>query len=227
MKTAVISDTHDLLRKEVISIIKSCDAVIHAGDFCSVKTYEDIKSILPYNMPFYAVRGNNDFYLNKLPYSAEFALDGYRVYVTHKKEDIPKGKNADIYIFGHSHMYTCENTDGQIFLNPGSCGKKRFFLPITMAVLYTDNNGFRAERRNISSETLSDIKAPAELHSAVDSIMKGMKRGDTIDKISKKVGLDHAFVEETARIIVTHPEANVSDIVNKIEANNTINVNIV
>ncbi len=35
--------------------------------------------------------------------------------------------------------YYEENIDGQLWLNPGSCGRKRFNLPITMAVLNISN----------------------------------------------------------------------------------------
>lgn len=32
MKTALISDTHNLLRAEAISALQGCDLIIHAGD---------------------------------------------------------------------------------------------------------------------------------------------------------------------------------------------------
>ena len=38
-------------------------------------------------------------------------------------------------IYGHSHKYSEEKKDGVIYLNPGSCGRKRFSLPLTMAIV--------------------------------------------------------------------------------------------
>lgn len=32
MKVGVISDTHGLLRQEVLEILRSCDCILHAGD---------------------------------------------------------------------------------------------------------------------------------------------------------------------------------------------------
>ena len=37
MKIAVLSDTHGLLRPEVLEQIESCDALIHAGDIGSLR----------------------------------------------------------------------------------------------------------------------------------------------------------------------------------------------
>ena len=45
MKIAVLSDTHNLLRPEVIEIIKSSNAVIHGGDINSQGVLDEIKYI--------------------------------------------------------------------------------------------------------------------------------------------------------------------------------------
>ena len=34
MKIGVISDTHNVLREEVVDYLADCDAIIHAGDVC-------------------------------------------------------------------------------------------------------------------------------------------------------------------------------------------------
>ena len=36
-------------------------------------------------------------------------------------------------IYGHSHRYSEEWTDGRLWLNPGSCGRARFGSDVTMA----------------------------------------------------------------------------------------------
>ena len=43
MKTAVLSDTHNLLRPQVSALLKGCDAVIHAGDIGGRQLAEDIR----------------------------------------------------------------------------------------------------------------------------------------------------------------------------------------
>ena len=53
----IISDTHDLLRPEVVSALQGCDAIFHCGDICR----EEILDTLARIAPIWAVRGNNDF----------------------------------------------------------------------------------------------------------------------------------------------------------------------
>ena len=38
MKIAIISDTHSLLRDEVMEKIKDCDIILHGGDIASKET---------------------------------------------------------------------------------------------------------------------------------------------------------------------------------------------
>ena len=45
---------------------------------------------------------------------------------------------ADTVIFGHSHKYLGQVIDGKLWLNPGSCGKRRFGQEISFAVLMID-----------------------------------------------------------------------------------------
>ncbi|MCD7777680.1 MAG: metallophosphatase family protein [Clostridiales bacterium] len=147
MKTAVLSDTHNLLRPEVIEIIKDCDAVIHGGDICSLKTLENIKAVMNPGAPLFAVRGNCDGNLGEeLPLKLEFELWGVRFFLVHNKKDIPRDVSIDIVIFGHSHKYYEEIKDNRLWLNPGSCGRRRFSLPVTMAVLNIEDGKFSAEK---------------------------------------------------------------------------------
>lgn len=150
MKIAVLSDTHNLLRPEVIEIIKGSDAVIHGGDINSQDILDEIKSAMKHNAPLFVVKGNNDKeWAESLPVSLDFELCGLKFFLTHNRKDIPQDVKADIIIFGHSHKYYEENIGGQVWLNPGSCGKKRFNLPITMAVLNINNNGYNIDRIEI------------------------------------------------------------------------------
>ena len=55
-KIGIISDTHGLLRPEVLKILKTCDCILHAGD---VDRPEILDQLRPLGS-LYAVRGNND-----------------------------------------------------------------------------------------------------------------------------------------------------------------------
>ena len=55
-KIAVLSDTHGLLRPEVLDRIVGCDAIIHGGDINKPEIIDRLNEIAP----VYVVRGNND-----------------------------------------------------------------------------------------------------------------------------------------------------------------------
>ena len=144
MKIAVLLDTHNLLRPEVIEIIKSSNAVIHGGDINSQGVLDEIKSVMKPNAQLFVIRGNNDKeWAENLPVSLEFELGGLKFFLTHNRKDI---------IFGHSHKYCEENIGGQLWLNPGSCGRKRFNLPITMAVMNVNDNEYSIEKIELEGE---------------------------------------------------------------------------
>ena len=147
MKIAVLSDTHNVLRPEVIEIIKGSDAVIHGGDINSQDILDEIKSAMKHNAPLFVVRGNNEKeWAENLPVSLNFELCGLKFFLTHNRKDIPQDVKADIIIFGHSHKYYEENINGQLWLNPGGCGRKRFSLPLTMAIMNVNDNGYSIEK---------------------------------------------------------------------------------
>lgn len=147
-KVGIISDTHDLLRDEVINYLNTCDYIIHGGDINTelvLKTLEDIA-------PTYVVRGNNDKgeWAEKLPKDLYFNIGNIRFYLVHNKKDISQNlKPVDIIIFGHSHKYFCEEIGDILWLNPGSCGKKRFNLPINLAIMTIENEKYTIEKINI------------------------------------------------------------------------------
>ena len=104
MKIAVLSDTHNLLRPEVIEIIKSSNAVIHGGDINSQGVLDEIIYVMKPNAQLFVVRGNNDKELAaSLPVSLDFDLGGLIFFLTHNRKDIPQDIKADIIIFGQSH----------------------------------------------------------------------------------------------------------------------------
>ena len=131
-KIAVISDTHNLLRPEVLSALEGCEVILHAGDISTPEIYDRLQNI----RTIYAVRGNNDRnWASEIPLVLQFELYGIQICMTHIKRNIPKDHNADLVIYGHSHRYSCSRERDTVYLNPGSCGPRRFNQEITMAVL--------------------------------------------------------------------------------------------
>ena len=152
-RIAVISDTHNLLRPEVIELINSCELIVHAGDISK----PDILDRLEELKPLYIVRGNNDRgdWASDLPLVLNFDLFGRRVCMTHIKRNIPPDHKADIVIYGHSHRYSCAKDGSTVFLNPGSCGPRRFNQEITMAILTLTDMGTQNDEK-----AKEDILAP-------------------------------------------------------------------
>ena len=144
MKVGVISDTHGLLRQEVLEILRSCDCILHAGDINNRGVLDTLEQIAP----IYAVRGNNDKeWAEHLPHDLTVHLESLKIFMVHNKKEIQNlPPDADIVIFGHSHKYLEQEIDGKHWLNPGSCGKRRFGQEISLAVLWFEGESYRVQK---------------------------------------------------------------------------------
>jgi len=72
--------------------------------------------------------------------------------VVHDRKDVPWNlEGVDVVIFGHSHKYFEEIKDRRLWLNPGSCGCRRFHLDLTMAVMTAEQEKYEVE--HITFET--------------------------------------------------------------------------
>jgi uncharacterized protein len=47
----------------------------------------------------------------------------------------PAAAGIDAIVSGHSHVPKIDEVDGVLYLNPGSAGRQRFKLPITLATI--------------------------------------------------------------------------------------------
>lgn len=144
MRVAILSDTHGLLRKEVVDIVEQCDVIIHAGDINTREIVNQLQRIAP----LYIVRGNNDrAWAMDLPEFRQFELEGLKFYLVHNKKDVPKKLDGiDIIIFGHSHQYLEKKENGKLWLNPGSCGRRRFHQDITFAIMDIEDGNYQIEK---------------------------------------------------------------------------------
>lgn len=130
MKLAILSDTHGLLRPEVLEYLKDVDAILHGGDINKPDIIDELRQYAP----LYIVRGNNDKeWAEAIPHDLTVTLDGVTFYIVHNKKEVPADlSGVDAVVFGHSHKYLQEEKDGILWLNPGSCGPRRFHQEITM-----------------------------------------------------------------------------------------------
>jgi len=221
MKIGVLSDTHDLLRPEVIDALQGCDHLLHAGDISSREILDRLNEIAPVR----AVRGNNDKdWAEGLPLFLDFELCGLRICMAHKKKDLPKDLSRyDLAVCGHSHQYaetwldTAENRR-TLLLNPGSCGPRRFVQPITLAILNVREDGWSVLQIVIPHTPKE--KAPAidsgNIYRQIEIVMKETAKGLSYDAIARKHHLDPALTEQIVRLYVTHPGVTADGIMTKL-----------
>lgn len=149
MRIAVLSDTHGLLRPEVIEAIRAAegvDHILHAGDVGDIHILDTLREIAPVT----AIRGNVDVQgpTALLPATEALDLGGALIYMLHAIDDLdikPEAAGIAAVIYGHSHQPTLRHRNGVLYLNPGSCGPRRFSLPISMAWLTVENGSASAE----------------------------------------------------------------------------------
>ena len=145
-KIGVISDTHGLLREQVVTALQDVDTIIHAGDIGSLEILEALRQLAP----VVAVRGNMDGYgwAQDLPETEMVALGQVYIYVLHDlfKLDIdPHASGVQAVISGHTHMPAAKTKDGVLFLNPGSAGYRRHNRPTTIAHLQINGKSVQSE----------------------------------------------------------------------------------
>lgn len=145
MRVGVISDTHGLLRPEAVARLAGVDHILHAGDIGRPEVIEALSRIAPTT----AVRGNVDtgHWAAAYPDRQSLTLGGHAVLVLHdiKTLDLdPAAWGLRVVVSGHSHQPRCETVDGVLYLNPGSAGRRRFRLPISLATLDITGQEVRA-----------------------------------------------------------------------------------
>lgn len=150
MKIAILSDTHGLLRPEVVEQLKNADAILHGGDINKQSIMDELRQYAP----LYVVRGNNDKeWAEEIPHDLTVTLEGVTFYMVHNKKEVPADlSGVDVVVFGHSHKYVEEEKDGVWWLNPGSCGPRRFHQEITMMMAEVTDGQIRVEKIDIPHE---------------------------------------------------------------------------
>ncbi|MFK4525159.1 metallophosphoesterase family protein [Bradyrhizobium sp. 956_D2_N1_5] len=140
----IISDTHGLLRPEALRMLAHVDHIIHGGDIGDPEIITALRRIAPVT----AIRGNVD----TGEWATEFAetefvrLAGRLFYVLHDLNTLqvdPVAQGIDVIVSGHSHVPKINTVDGLLYLNPGSAGRRRFKLPITLARLEIAPDGLK------------------------------------------------------------------------------------
>jgi putative phosphoesterase len=151
MRVVVLSDTHSprfwtRCPPAVAGHLEGADLILHAGDVCVASVLDELATFAPVRV----VLGNNDgpdVAAWGAPEILELDLDGLRIGMIHDAG--PKDgrlrrmrrrfPQADLVIFGHSHIPLDVADDELRILNPGSPTDKRRQPSGTLAELIIDD----------------------------------------------------------------------------------------
>ena len=128
----LISDTHGLLRKEVVNNLNDCNLIIHAGDVGKFEVIQNLNKISDVEF----IKGNCDKDKNIVNTHKIIEVYNKKIYLIHDISKINidlQKENIDIVVYGHSHKSSIHIENDILYINPGSVGPRRFKLPISMA----------------------------------------------------------------------------------------------
>jgi putative phosphoesterase len=143
LRVGLVSDTHDLLRPEVLAYLRGSDHIVHAGDICGEAVLAALRALAPLTV----VRGNNDrgAWAAALPQAATVRLGGVAVHVIHDLKELALPADVRVVVSGHSHQPKVQEREGVLYVNPGSAGPRRFRLPISAGELRIADGGVTAQ----------------------------------------------------------------------------------
>jgi uncharacterized protein len=158
MRVVVLSDTHAPRRwkscpPEVAEHLRHADVILHAGDVCVASVLDELAQYAPVT----AVCGNNDgpdVVAWGAPETVELDFAGLRVAMIHDSGQATgrtarmrrRFPEADLVVFGHSHIPMDVTGDGVRVFNPGSPTDRRRQPHGTVGLLDVEDGGLRAAR---------------------------------------------------------------------------------
>jgi uncharacterized protein len=145
LRVGLVSDTHGLLRPEARAFLIGADYIVHGGDVGGADILDELASVAP----LIAVRGNNDkgAWAARLRETELIRIGDVFVYVIHNLEELdidPGAAGVSVVVSGHSHKPVIEEREGVLYVNPGSCGPRRFTLPISIGEIRVSGNSVEA-----------------------------------------------------------------------------------
>jgi putative phosphoesterase len=116
----------------VAAHLRGADLILHAGDVCTASVLDELSQYAR----VHAVLGNNDgpdVAAWGAPETLSLDLDGLRVAMIHDSGAAAgrlrrmrrRFPDADLVVFGHSHIPLDEDSDGLRIVNPGSPTDRR------------------------------------------------------------------------------------------------------
>ena len=143
-RIGIISDTHGLLRPEALRRLSGVDHIIHGGDIGRPGLIEELRRVAPVT----AIRGNVDKgdWAEAYPETEMVRLAERSIFILHDLKALqinPVVEDVQVVVSGHSHVPKINTVGRVLYLNPGSAGRRRFKLPITIATLDVSPDGLK------------------------------------------------------------------------------------
>ena len=135
-RVGLVSDTHGLLRPELVAAFQGVDLIVHAGDVGQEAVLRGLKAIAP----LVAVRGNMDRkrWTARLRYREMVPVGEVTLYVLHDLQDLdlkPRAASIAAVISGHLHQRELWKRKDVWYINPGSAGPQRSGAPASAALM--------------------------------------------------------------------------------------------
>ena len=107
------------------------------------------------------------------------------------------------------------------FLNPGSCGPKRFLRPVTMAVAEVEGGKIQGIKKvEFGKKEAQNITGMPEeeqdRRKLVQAVMRDVDKGREVKEIARNNHIPYELAEKICRMYLTHPGVDVDGILNRI-----------
>lgn len=163
MRIGVIADTHGRLHDRVAGVFAGVDHILHAGDVGGDEIIAALEEIAPVTF----VPGNNDDATGEDVVRVE--VGDLRVLLTHilPRPSSPgrtvleslRRRQADIVVFGHSHLPHDERRGGIWYFNPASAGPRRFDLPVAVGMLEKRKGEWRSYHVALDDRSVAALRS--------------------------------------------------------------------
>ncbi len=155
MKVLVISDTHGYIynAKKAIDRNPEIEMIIHLGDY--YKDAVQLSQLYP-NIKFEYVYGNCDFGVGAVSAEKTIEIEGKKIFITHGHRYSVKWdynrilsqaeiENAEVILFGHTHIAVVDNEKNILIVNPGSISESRSSSSESYAIMEFEEDNIKTD----------------------------------------------------------------------------------
>ncbi|MGB5965550.1 MAG: YfcE family phosphodiesterase [Sulfurimonadaceae bacterium] len=132
MKIGILSDTHKKEKRsqKVVDLLinNGAEFLIHAGDIVKPEMLDQLENS---GLRYVAVYGNNDAHLHEVHNLYNLVQEPHYFKLAETKFKLMHlpffmSPDTEIVLYGHTHSFDCEFTNGTLFLNPGeACARNK------------------------------------------------------------------------------------------------------